>query len=126
MFERDGRWYYMWSEGGWGGPDYSVAYAMADSPMGPFKRIDKVLRQDPAVATSAGHHSVIQVPGTDRWYIVYHRRPLGDTARDHRQVSIDRMQFDEQGRILPVKITHAGVDADPRPAANGARSDSTP
>lgn len=126
MFERDGRWYYMWSEGGWGGPDYSVAYAMADSPMGPFRRIDKVLRQDPAVATSAGHHSVIQVPGTDRWYIVYHRRPLGDTARDHRQVSIDRMQFDEQGRILPVKITHAGVDADPLPAANGARSDSAP
>lgn len=126
MFEREGRWYYMWSEGGWGGPDYSVAYAMADSPMGPFKRIDKVLRQDPAVATSAGHHSVIQVPGTDRWYIVYHRRPLGDTARDHRQVSIDRMRFDEQGRILPVKITHEGVDADPLPAANGTRSDSAP
>ena len=126
MFEREGRWYYMWSEGGWGGPDYSVAYAMADSPMGPFKRIDKVLRQDPAVATSAGHHSVIQVPGTDRWYIVYHRRPLGDTARDHRQVSIDRMRFDEDGRILPVKITHDGVDADPLPTANGARTDSAP
>jgi beta-xylosidase len=126
MFEREGRWYYMWSEGGWGGPDYSVAYAMADSPMGPFKRIDKVLRQDPAVATSAGHHSVIRVPGTDRWYIVYHRRPLGDTARDHRQVSIDRMRFDEKGLILPVKITHEGVDADPIPAAGSAQTDPAP
>ena len=36
------------------------------------------------------------------------------------------MDYQEQGRILPVKITHAGVDADPLPAANGARSDSAP
>lgn len=113
MFKRGGRYYFMWSEGGWGGPDYSVAYAIADAPTGPFKRIGKVLQQDPAIATSAGHNSVIQVPGSDRWYIVYHRRPLGDRARDHRQTAIERLQFDAQGHILPVKITHEGVPADP-------------
>ena len=32
MFVRDGKYYFMWSEGGWTGPDYSVAYAIADSP----------------------------------------------------------------------------------------------
>lgn len=41
MFIRDGKYYFMWSEGGWGGPDYSVAYAIADNPFGPFKRIGK-------------------------------------------------------------------------------------
>ena len=66
----------MWSEGGWTGPDYSVAYAIGDSPFGPFKRVGKILQQDPAIATGAGHHSVINIPGTDQWYIVYHRRPL--------------------------------------------------
>ena len=30
MFKRNGKYYLMWSEGGWQGPDYSVAYAMAD------------------------------------------------------------------------------------------------
>lgn len=38
MFVRDGKYYFVWSEGGWTGPDYSVAYAIADSPIGPFKR----------------------------------------------------------------------------------------
>jgi len=109
MFIRNGKYYFMWSEGGWGGPNYSVAYAIADSPLGPFKRIGKILQQDPAVATGAGHHSVIQVPGKDQWYIVYHRRPLGDTGRDHRVTCIDRMEFDADGLIKPVRITAEGV-----------------
>lgn len=113
MFTRGGKYYFMWSEGGWTGPNYSVAYAMADSPLGPFKRIARVLQQDPKVATGAGHHSVIQVPGEETWYAVYHRRPLGDNARDHRVVCIDKMEFDENGLIKPIKITHEGVPAKP-------------
>lgn len=109
LFKRDGKYYFMWSEGGWGGPDYSVAYAIADSPFGPFERIGKILQQDPAVATGAGHHSVIRVPGKDEYYIVYHRRPLGDEDMNHRQTCIDRMTFDENGLIRPVRITFEGV-----------------
>lgn len=109
MFRRGARYYFMWSEGGWGGPDYSVAYAMADSPLGPFKRIGKILQQDPKVATGAGHHSVIQLPGKDVYYIVYHRRPLGETDGNHRVTCIDRMEFDAHDFIKPVKITFEGV-----------------
>ncbi|WP_207534202.1 glycoside hydrolase family 43 protein [Desertivirga arenae] len=109
MFIRNSKYYFMWSEGGWGGPDYRVAYAIADSPFGPFERIGTVLQQDANVATGAGHHSVIQVPGKDEWYIVYHRRPLGETDANHRVTCIDKMSFDEKGFILPVKITHQGV-----------------
>lgn len=105
MFLRNGKYYFMWSEGGWGGPDYSVAYAIADSPLGPFKRIGKILQQDPTVATGAGHHSVLQIPGKDKWYIVYHRRPLGETHPDHRVTCIDVMEFNKEGHIIPVKIT---------------------
>jgi len=110
MFMRNGKYYFMWSEGGWGLPNYSVAYAIADSPLGPFNRIGRILEQDPEVATSAGHHSVIHEPKSDKYYIVYHRRPLTETARDHRVVCIDEMFFDENGYILPVKITFEGVE----------------
>jgi beta-xylosidase len=109
MFIRNGKYYFMWSEGGWTGPNYSVAYAVADSPFGPFQRVDKILQQDPAVATGAGHHSVIQVPGKDQWYIVYHRRPLTETDGNHRVTCIDVMEFDQKGMIKPVKITKEGV-----------------
>lgn len=113
MFIRKGKYYFMWSEGGWTGPDYSVAYAIADSPMGPFKRIGKILEQDPEIATGAGHHSVIQIPNEDKYYIVYHRRPLGETDRNSRVTAIEEMHFDENGLIQPVEITHKGVDSYP-------------
>jgi hypothetical protein len=54
------------------------------------------------------------VPGS-----VHHRRPPGHDDRDHRQVAIDRMHCAARGHILPVKITHEGVAADPLPAADG-------
>ncbi len=110
MIVRNKKYYLMWSEGDWTGPDYSVAYAMSDSPFGPFKRVGKILQQDPSIATGAGHHSVINIPGTDDWYIVYHRRPLNTTNGNHREVCIDRMYFDKDGFILPVKITKEGVN----------------
>jgi beta-xylosidase len=110
MFLKNGKYYLMWSEGGWTGPKYSVAYAIGGSPWGPFKRIGKILQQDPAIATGAGHHSVMRVPHSDRWYIVYHRRPLGETDPNHRVTCIDEMLFDDQGFIKPVKITNEGVE----------------
>lgn len=109
MFIRNGKYYFMWSEGGWTGPDYSVSYAMADSPLGPFKRIGKVLQQDLKIATGAGHHSVIQVPHTDEWYIVYHRRPLTEKDGNSREVCIEHMYFDANGFIKPVVLSREGV-----------------
>jgi beta-xylosidase len=111
LFLRNNKYYLMWSEGGWTGPDYRVAYAISDSLTGPFKRIGTVLQQDPKIATGAGHHSLFHVPSTDEWYIVYHRRPLGETDANHRVLCIDRMYFAKEGHIQPVHITNEGVPA---------------
>lgn len=111
MIKRGGRYYFMWSEGGWTGPNYSVAYAVADSPLGPFKRVGKILQQDKTVATGAGHHSIVHLPNTDTWYIVYHRRPLTETDANHRVTCIDHLYFNADGTIKPVKITQQGVSA---------------
>ena len=112
MFIRDGKYYFMWSEGGWGGPHYRVAYAIADSPFGPFERKGVILQQDSEVATGAGHHSVLHNPKSDKYYIVYHRRPLGSNKRDNRVTCIDEMHFAPNGDILPVKMTFEGVKKD--------------
>lgn len=109
MFIRNNKYYFMWSEGGWTGPDYSVAYAVADSPFGPFQRVGKILQQDANIATGAGHHSIMHNTKKDLWYIVYHRRPLGEKAANHRVTCIEVLKFDDKGFILPVKLTFEGV-----------------
>ena len=101
MFIRNGKYYFMWSEGGWTGPNYSVAYAVASSPLGPFERKGKILKQDPLIATGAGHHSVI----------IFRAAMIGisfitvgpyRTGANHRETCIDRMYFDER-RIYPTR-----------------------
>ena len=57
----------------------------------------------------AGFDAFAGHPDRDEWYIVYHRRPLGATAMGHRQTCIDRMEFDADGFIKPVKMTFEGV-----------------
>lgn len=113
MLKYNGKYYFMWSEGDWTGPHYRVAYAIADSPFGPFKRKGVILEQDPNIAIGAGHHSVVKGRGKDEWYMIYHRRPIGETDGNYRVTCIDRMYFDQDGNILPVKMTNSGVDAAP-------------
>ena len=57
------------------------------------------------------HNSVLQVPGKDKWYMVYHRiNPAyldkNDGPGFHREVCIDPMEFENDGRIKPVTPTN--------------------
>ncbi len=113
MFLRKGKYYLMWSEGGWTNDSYKVAYAIADKATGPYNRIGTILESDPDIATGAGHNSVINTPGTDDWYMVYHRRPIPNEGRDHRVTCLDVMEFNEDGTIKPIKMTFEGVEANP-------------
>ena len=61
------------------------------------------------------HNSVLQIPGKDEWYIVYHRINKHFIDRDkgpgvHREVCIDRMTFDKKGNIIPVTPTLNGPE----------------
>jgi beta-xylosidase len=112
MFIRDGKYYFMWSEGGWTGPNYKVAYAISDSPFGPFERRGVILQQDDKIARGAGHHSVVYNKRSDKYYIIYHRRPIDSNKRDNRVTCIEEMHFDENGNILPVVMTQEGVKKD--------------
>jgi len=111
MFKKDGKIYFMWSEGNFGDDSYKIAYAIADTPVGPFKRIDTVLKSDYELANGPGHHSVLNPKGTDDWYIIYHRRPIPNQALGHRVTCIERLEFNDDGTIKPVKMTTTGVPA---------------
>jgi len=102
MFKRQGKYYLMWSEGGWTGPDYRVSYATGSSAIGPFTKGGTILSQSASIGTGAGHNTVVNVPGTDTWYIFYHRHPLGETDGNHRVLCYDKMIFNADGSIQPV------------------------
>ena len=115
---RRGVYYFLWSVDDTGSPNYHVCYATAQSPLGPLS-LDpehyRVIEQRPDDQIyGTAHNSVLQVPGRDRWYIVYHR--INSNFIDggkgvpgtHREVCIDRMKFDRKGRIRPVLPTTKG------------------
>lgn len=113
MLKKDGKYYFMWSEGGWGNSSYGVAYAIGDNPLGPFVRKGKILETDEKVGKGAGHHSVLKLPRSEDYVICYHRRPLEETHANHRVTCIDKLIFEEDGSIRPVKLTFEGVKAWP-------------
>jgi len=109
IFLRNNKYYFMWSEGGWGNDTYKVAYAISDKITGPYTKIGTILESDAEVATGAGHNSVIKSPNSDDYYIVYHRRPIPNEGRDHRVTCVDWLYFNEDGTIKEVKMTFEGV-----------------
>ncbi|MBC8141523.1 MAG: family 43 glycosylhydrolase [Armatimonadetes bacterium] len=114
MVKRRGKYYLMWSEGGWADSSYRVAYGVSDNPYGPFEYGGRILENNLQIGNAAGHHSVLQLPGTDDdWVICYHRRPLAETNGHHRVVCLDRLTFRADGSIAPVTLTHEGVPAHP-------------
>ena len=115
---RNGTYYFMWSENDTRDPDYRVRYGTASSPLGPIMvpSNNLVISKDAAAGIyGTGHNSVIQVPGRDEWYLVYHRFTyphgieMGRAAGYHREVCIDKLEFNPDGSIRPVVPTHAGI-----------------
>jgi len=119
VFYRNGKYYFLWSEDDTRSENYRVRYGYSDSPMGKITVPENnlILAKDPANGIyGTGHNSVIQIPGTDHWYMIYHRftHPKGITmgraAGFNREVCIDKMEFDEDGSIKKVIPTLKGID----------------
>ena len=115
VIKRKGMYYFMWSEDDTRSENYHVAYATGPSPLGPWTKRGTILQKRPEYGILAtGHHSVVNTPGTDDWYMVYHRfalngpgLPGGDGM--HRETTVDRMEFAADGTIKPVVPTLEGI-----------------
>ena len=112
VFYRNELYYFMWSVDDTGAANYHVAYGTSKSPLGPIEvaKDPIVLIQDPQHEIyGTAHNSVIQKPGTDEWYIVYHRINkdyIHFQPGVHREVCIDKLEFNADGTIKRVVPTH--------------------
>lgn len=118
VFYRNGTYYFLWSENDTRSENYKVRYGISDSPLGPIQipQNNLVIAKDiEAGILGTGHNSVIQIPGKDEWYIVYHRfnypkaNTMGESAGYNREVCIDKMEFSTDGSIKQVIPTHKGI-----------------
>jgi xylan 1,4-beta-xylosidase len=95
----------MYSGTGADSPNYGIGYAIAKSPLGPFKKYEgnPIAHRDEKVL-GPGHHCVIEGPDGKLW-LVYHQKRTDDKSF-RRFLAIDPMWFDKDG------VIHARVSRD--------------
>jgi hypothetical protein len=145
----NGKWtyYYSYSIDDTSSPNYRVGYATASSMEGDGSQWTyrgEILNKDDAKGIlGTAHHSILQVPGTDDWYVVYHAfltdemRPRGHDATHNnaqlangnkREIRISRMTFTEPTEaqtaagevplINQVPVTYEGVLPETTPSVS--------
>lgn len=120
VFERNGIYYLMYSGGFYGNNTYSVGCAESDSPLGPFKKYknNPVLKGDGKYVSGSGHNSYFMSPDGTEMYAVYHSHTNPAEGGGNRQLCIDKITFDEDGKLsvngptffsVPIPSGTAGV-----------------
>ncbi len=114
VFKRKGTYYFMWSENDARDVNYRVAYGTSNSPLGPITVPPtleaRIVLSKSGLVVGTGHHSVINVPGTDDWFIVYHRHAVPGGGGYIRETCLSKMEWaaDPAGGpdiIKPVDVT---------------------
>lgn len=103
-FERNGKYYltYPWVKD----KTECLAYAMSDSPMGPFEYKGIIMDQSPTGCWT-NHHSLLEYKG--QWYLFYHHNDYSPDFDKNRSVCIDSLFFNADGTIRQVVPTLRGV-----------------
>ena len=104
VFKRLGKYYFMWSIDDARSDDYRVGYGVSDTPYGPVISPTNnfiVLRKH-GLVKGTGHHSVANIPGTDRWYVAYHRHAIPNGSGFQRETCLVKMEFTPDGAIQPM------------------------
>jgi beta-xylosidase len=107
MHYRKGVYYLSYSHGGWRDSTYSGHYATSSTPVGPWTYRGAFLVGNDR-HKGPGHHSFFQKPGTDEWYVAYHRWNDAEgngPYRGARQVAIDRLYHEYGWWLRPVVMT---------------------
>ena len=112
----DGKVYMMYSGNFFKERYYAIGCAVADDPMGPFVKYEDnpIMHDDFPRVSGPGHNSVAWTPDGKEMFIVYHIHTASDEGGFNRQVCIDRMGWDENG-----KLWCDGPTTTPQPAPSG-------
>lgn len=119
---RKGLYHITYSIDDTGSENYRVGYATSAIVEGPWTYRGVVLQKDPSQGSLAtGHDSIVNVPGTDDWYIAYHRFAIPGGDGTHRETTIDRVYFDrETGFMRPIvpTLSSVGPEIIPKPCTD--------
>lgn len=89
MHKYNGKYYFSYSTG----DTHLLAYAIGDSPLGPFTYQDKILEPVQGWTT---HHSIAEFKG--KWYLFYHDTSL--SGKNHlRCVKVRELVYDAEGKL---------------------------
>lgn len=101
---RRGDIYYLtWSENDTRDPEYRVRWAMGPSPFGPWDVRGVLIEQAPELGVAGtGHHSILQMPGTDDWLIAYHRFAVPEGDGFHRELVVQPLHHLPHGGLQQV------------------------
>jgi len=107
-FKKDGKYYltYPWVQD----KTETLAYAMGDSPLGPFEFKGLIMEQH-ADGCWTNHHSLVEYEG--QWYLFYHHNDYSPQFDKNRSARIDKVAFNADGTIQPVTPTLRGVGVTP-------------
>ena len=116
--KHESTYYLMYSANVYNGPDYSVGYATATNPLGPWTKYagNPVLKKNMAIGVSGpGHNCVTTSLDDNELFIVYHTHTFPDKPSGNRNLCIDRMVF-ENGVIKVLGPTRS-----PQPLPGGVK-----
>lgn len=105
-FKRDGRYYltFPWVRKEKG--TETLAYAMSDSPLGPWQ-FKGIIMAEHDNGCWTNHHSLLDYKG--QWYLFYHRNYYSPQMDKRRSACIEKVSFNTDGTIQEVKQTLRGV-----------------
>jgi beta-xylosidase len=107
---RNGLYHLTYSIDDTGSENYRVGYATSTSMNGPWTYRGVILQKDLSLGIKGpAHNSIINVPGTDDWYIAYHRFAIPNGNGTNRETTIDKIEFGEDGLIKTVVPTLESV-----------------
>jgi GH43 family beta-xylosidase len=101
VLKHNHQYYLMYSANFYAGRDYSVGYAVANHPSGPFIKASQnpILYSTIPEISGPGHNSVTTSPNGKELFIVYHTHTDAQKPSGDRQVCIDRMGFQDDGSM---------------------------
>lgn len=110
VFERQGKYYFTFPWVREKDGTETLAYAMGDSPMGPFQFKGIIMDESPTGCWT-NHHSIVEYQ--DQWYLFYHHNDYSPQFDKNRSTRIDTLSFLADGSIKKVIPTLRGVGTTP-------------
>ena len=108
--KRGGLYHFTWSCDDTGSEDYHINYGTSRELYGPVEYQYAILTKEAERDIyGTGHHSIVQLPGSDCWKIAYHRfgtptEHYPEGKGFHRETCIADLTFDENGLMEKVRM----------------------